>query len=397
MTTYAGGRAAVVGGSIGGLTAALLLDKLGFAVDVYERTPTELDNRGGGIVLQPITGRWFEEYGSFELDQLCTTTSRLRYLGPNNELVHDEEAPHRYTSWGTLYRALLNDLGRERYHLGQHCAGFDQDDDGVELRFTTGRVERADLVVFADGISSSARRALFPDVQRKYAGYVGWRGTVPEDQVSGATSELVSDALTYGVAPGTHMVLYPIPGLDGDVTPGKRLLNYVWYRNVPAGAPWLELVTDIGGFVGEVSVHPGRVQQRFVDELRATAAATLPPAMAEVVQTTEQPYLQTVMDVRVPHMAIGRAALIGDAAFAARPHAAAGTAKAAADAWALYDYLAKGDGDIPAALRAWEPDQLTLGNQLIDRVVAMGTRSQVTNTWTPGDPELRFGLYAPGL
>src|SRR4029453_2707954 len=43
VTTYAGQRAAVVGGSIGGLTAALLLDKLGFAVDVYERTPTELD------------------------------------------------------------------------------------------------------------------------------------------------------------------------------------------------------------------------------------------------------------------------------------------------------------------------------------------------------------------
>src|SRR4029453_9904975 len=71
----------------------------------------------------------------------------------------------------------------------------------------------------------------------------------------------------------------------------------------------------------EVSVHPGRVQQRFVDELRATAAATLPPAMAEVVQATEQPYVQTVMDVRVPHMAIGRAALIGDGAFGARPHA----------------------------------------------------------------------------
>jgi 2,6-dihydroxypyridine 3-monooxygenase len=215
--------------------------------------------------------------------------------------------------------------------------------------------------------------------------------------VSDATHELVSDALTYGVAPGTHMVLYPIPGLDGAVAPGERLLNYVWYRNVPAGARWLELVTDVGGFVGEVSVHPGRVQQRFVDELRTAAADTLPPAMAEVVRRTEQPYLQTVMDVRVPRMAVGRVALIGDAAFAARPHAAAGTAKAAADAWALHDHLAKGDGDVPSALQAWEPDQLRLGNQLIDRVVAMGTRSQVTSTWTPGDPELRFGLYAPGL
>ena len=397
MTTYAGQRAAVVGGSIGGLTAALLLDKLGFAVDVYERTPTELDNRGGGIVLQPITGRWFEEHSTFGLDQLCTHTSRLRYLGRDNDVVHDEELPHRYTSWGTLYRALVSDFGRQRYHLGEHCAGFDQDENGVTLRFTTGRVERADVVVFADGISSSARRALFPSVQREYSGYVGWRGTVPENEVSAATHGLVADALSYGVAPSTHMVLYPIPGMDGSVEVGQRLLNYVWYRNVPAGAPWLELVTDTDGYLGEVSVHPGRVQQRFVDEMRATAAAVLPPAMAEVVERTAQPYLQTVVDVRVPHMAVGRVAVIGDAAFAARPHAAAGTAKAAADAWALHDHLAKGGGDIATALEAWEPDQLALGNQLIDRVIAMGTRSQVSGTWTPGDPALRFGLYGPGL
>jgi 2,6-dihydroxypyridine 3-monooxygenase len=90
-------------------------------------------------------------------------------------------------------------------------------------------------------------------------------------------------------------------------------------------------------------------------------------------------------------------ALIGDAAFAARPHAAAGTAKAAADAWALHDHLAKGGDDVAAALQAWEPDQLALGNQLVDRVIAMGTRSQISGTWTPGDPELRFGLYRPGL
>jgi 2,6-dihydroxypyridine 3-monooxygenase len=193
------------------------------------------------------------------------------------------------------------------------------------------------------------------------------------------------------------MVLYPIPGMDGSVEQGQRLLNYVWYRNVPAGAKWLELVTDTNGFIGEVSVHPGKVQQQFVDEMRATAAEVLPPAMAEVVAKTAQPYLQTVVDVRVPQMAIGRVALIGDAAFAARPHAAAGTAKAAADAWALRDHLAKGAGDIATTLQAWEPEQLALGNQLIDRVAAMGTRSQVSGTWTPGDPDLRFGLYGPGL
>ncbi len=397
MRTYEGLRAAVVGGSIGGLTAALLLRRLGFTVDVYERTPTQLDNRGGGIVLQPITARWFEQCSDRSVTGLCTTTRRVRYLGRDDEVLHDDEALWRYSSWGTLYRALLGDFGTERYHLGEHCAGFDQDEHRVELRFTTGRVEHAELVVFADGISSPARRALFPQVQREYAGYVGWRGTVPEHRLSSGAWELVQDSLTYGVAPGTHMVLYPIPGPDGSVAEGERLMNYVWYRNVEAGAAWQELATDVGGVVGEVSVHPGRVQQRFVDELREAAGRVLPPAMAEVVLATEQPYLQTVADVRVPAMAIGRIALIGDAAFAARPHAAAGTAKAADDAWTLHDHLAGGDGDVAAALRGWEPAQLALGNRLVDRVVEMGGRSQTEGTWVPGDPALRFGLYAPGV
>ena len=59
------------------------------------------------------------------------------------------------TSWGTFYRALLTDFGTTDYHLGEYAAGFDQDADGVEVRFTTGRRERADLVVFADGITST--------------------------------------------------------------------------------------------------------------------------------------------------------------------------------------------------------------------------------------------------
>ena len=51
----------MIGGSIGGLTTALLLRRLGFDVEVFERTPANLDGRGGGIVLQPDTLRWFTE------------------------------------------------------------------------------------------------------------------------------------------------------------------------------------------------------------------------------------------------------------------------------------------------------------------------------------------------
>ncbi len=79
-----------------------------------------------------------------------------------------------------------------------------------------------------------------------------------------------------------------------------------------------------------------------------------------------------------------------------RPHPAAGSAKAAADAWALHDHLRAHGGEIVESLKAWEPGQLELGGRLLERAAAMGARSQVTNTWTPGDPDLLPGLYGPG-
>ena len=396
MDSYQGQRAAVVGGSIGGLTSALLLRGLGFTVDIYERNPTPLENRGGGIVLQPTTMKWFGQRSARRIEELSTVTRYVRYLGRGNKVLHEDPVEWRYSSWGTIYRALLDDFGTDRYHLAEFCAGFDQDAGSVTLRFVSGRIERADLVVFADGIMSTARKRLFPDLQREYSGYVGWRGTLREDLASDETRAVLADALTYSLAPNTHAVMYTIPGMDGELEVGKRLLNYVWYRNVADGPELHELTTDIRGFEAPVSLHPGAVQRRYVDEMKEAALAQLAPAVAEVIVGTEEPYLQVVFDTRIPGMVDGRIAIVGDAAFAARPHAAAGSAKAAADAWALYEHLAAHDGGIVEALKSWEPGQLELGNRLIDRVSAMGARSQFTNTWVPGDPDLRFGLYGPG-
>lgn len=392
---WSGHRALVIGGSIGGLTTALLLRRLGFDVDVYERTPTDLDGRGGGIVLQPDTLRWFVECSRQHPETVSTSTHFVQYLGMDNTVVYREDAPWRYTSWGTFYRALLADYGTGRYHLGEYAAGFDQDADGVEVRFTSGRRERADLVVFADGITSPSRRRISPESRLEYSGYVGWRGTVPESQVSAETFELLRDSISYSLAPHTHINVYPIPSQDGGLRPGERLLNYVWYRNVAEGHALDELMTDKRGFIAGVSLHPGQVQDRFVDEMRSAASQVLAPAAAEVVLRTEQPYLQAVYDVNAHQMAMGRIALVGDAASAARPHAAAGTAKAAANAWALYDALSD-SADIAEALAKWEPGQLELAQRLVRRVKEMGTRSQVDCTWVPGDPENRFGLYGPG-
>lgn len=381
---------------MGGLTAALLLSDLGFDVDVFERSPEPLEGRGAGIVVQPDTVRWFAEHGGTEaVERVSTGSSHLRYLGEDDTVVYDVPSSWRFTSWTATYRALLGDFGTDRYHLGEHVAGLSQDDGGVALRFVTGREERADLVVFADGISSTGRRRLLPEVAPRYSGYVGWRGTVLESEVSPRTHELLHDSLAYATAPGTHIVMYPIPGRDGGLRVGSRDLNYVWYRNVAEGPELDEMLTDKRGFPCPVSVHPGLVQDRYVEELRAAARELLPPAAAELVLRTEQPFIQPVLDIEVPRMAFGRVCLIGDAAFAARPHAAAGTAKAAADAWALADAMRSTDGDIVTALEKWEPGRLELGRSLVKRVGRMGRHYQVDSDADPADPDLRFGLYGP--
>jgi 2,6-dihydroxypyridine 3-monooxygenase len=104
--------------------------------------------------------------------------------------VFEEEIEWRYSSWSMLYRSLLADFGRDNYVLGEFAVGFSQDADGVDVRFVSGRRERAELVMFADGICSVGRRRLNPEVTPTYSGYVGWRGTVHEREVSPETFEL---------------------------------------------------------------------------------------------------------------------------------------------------------------------------------------------------------------
>jgi 2,6-dihydroxypyridine 3-monooxygenase len=394
MLDRSGARALVVGGSIGGLTTALLLRRLGFDVSVYERTPADLDGRGGGIVLHPETVRWFTECSDQHPEQVSTSTHHVQYLDARNAVVHTEPLAWTFTSWDAFHRALLADFGADQYHLGECATEFGQDADRVEVRFASGRRERADLAVFADGIGSVNRRRFCPGTGLVYAGYVGWRGTVPESRLSAETFELLHDAITYSFAPHTHLVAYPIPSPGGGLAVGQRLMNFVWYRNVAPGDELDDLMTDRRGVRAEVSLHPGAVQDRHVAEMRAAAEQLLAPAVAELVARTERPFLQAVFDAGATRMALGRAALLGDAASAARPHAAAATAKAAANAWALYEALRAG-GDIGEALTAWEPGQLELGRRLVARAREMGARSQVDCNWEPADPRNRFGLHGP--
>lgn len=389
-------RVAVVGGSLGGLTAALVLADIGSDVVVHERSATTLEARGAGIAVLDETVRWFAEKTSASPDELCSATHHIRFVEAAGTVVHDRAHRYRFSSWNTIYRALLAELPPGRYRLGEEVAALHQHDDGVELALRSGERRRADLVVCADGISSATRAELLPDVAPAYSGYVAWRGTMPEDELSAATFAALADAITYQVLPDSHILVYPIPGPSGSLLPGERLMNFVWYRNVAAGADFEALMTDREGRRRAVSLPPGGAKDAFVEGLRSDAEAALAPVIAEVVAGVAQPFVQAVYDIEVPRMAFGRVCLIGDAAFAVRPHAAAGTAKAAADAWELAAQMASHHGDLAPALREWERRQLALGRDLVARNRAIGEASQLHGTFRPGDPALIFGLRGPG-
>jgi 2,6-dihydroxypyridine 3-monooxygenase len=250
-----------------------------------------------------------------------------------------------------------------------------------------------DLLVAADGVASAVRALLLPDVRPRYAGYVGWRGTVGEAELPAETFGALHEAITYHLMAASHMLAYPIPNVDGTVTPGDRRLNWVWYRNVEDGDAIDDLMTGTDGRRHPLSLPPGAVRPRFLDEL-AEAATRLPTLLAEMVTATAEPFVQLIVDVAVPRMVFGRICLLGDAAFALRPHAAVGTAKAAEDAWQLARALRAGD-DLAGALSGWESAQLRLGRQAAARTCEAGHRSQFEGTWAVGEP-LPFGLYEVG-
>jgi 2,6-dihydroxypyridine 3-monooxygenase len=383
-------RVAVVGGSIGGLTAALVLRSIGCDVDVYERASAPLEGRGAGIVLHPETVRWPAGPGGIPVERMSTPCRFLRFLARDGSVAYERPSDLRFTAWNTLYRALLADFGEERYHRG--AAVEDVADGGVRL--AGGEAVRADLAVAADGIDSTVRRRLLPGVRFRPAAYVGWRGVVDEEELARATAAELGGGITYHAAPGTHIVVYPIPDAGGEVAPGRRRVNYVWYRNLDAAG--LDALLGDGDGGRRLSVPPGGVSEAEADALRAAARDALPARLAEVVVATAQPFVQAIGDLESPRMALGRVAILGDAAFVARPHAAAGTAKACADAWALGEALAAAEGDVGRALAAWEPGRLEAGRSLVARAARNGDRSQYGGGWTPGDPSLAFGLYRPG-
>lgn len=369
------GRAAVVGGSLAGLLAANLLHRAGWAVTVHERTPGPLAGRGAGIVTHPALFDALRLAGVPEAAPVGVPVAGRITYALDGSVVGALALPQVLTSWSRLHRLLREALPPHLVRMGSAAVGVTQDADGVALRLAGGTEERVDLVIGADGLRSTLRASHLPGMAPDYAGYVAWRGVVPEARLSPEARAALMPHFAFCLPPGEQMLGYPVAGEADEVEPGLRRFNFVWYRPADPGT-LARMQTDAEGTHHIDGIPPTRIRAEVLDEARSAARRTLCPAFAEAVEAAEPLFFQPIQDLAVPRMAFGRCCILGDAAFVVRPHPGMGVTKAAEDAVALARALAIRLGDVPDALRAFEAERLPAGRALVEHGRRLGAYMQ---------------------
>ncbi|MFZ0073506.1 MAG: FAD-dependent oxidoreductase [Xanthobacteraceae bacterium] len=366
-------KALIIGGSIAGLFAALLLRRRGVDVVVFERARSELSGRGAGIATHPQILEVLELLG-LDTRELGVTIDARRMFGPDGRLVAEHARRQTMTSWDRLFTLLRAALPDICYRRGLEFARWEQHGGAVTAHFADRSTATGELLIGADGLRSHVRAAILANQPLRYAGYVAWRALAPEHSFPPALHRDLFDALGFCLPPGEQMLGYPVAGPGNDLRPGNRRYNIVWYR--PADEATLaRLLTDISGQHHEVSIPPPLVAGAVIAELNAAADTLLAPQFRDVMSFAERPFLQPIYDIEVSRMSAGRIVLIGDAAFVARPHVGAGVVKAAQDAVALADALATGS-DIGPALHAFESVRLPVGRRIVARARDLGAAMQ---------------------
>ena len=389
MAESRAGIAVVIGGSMSGLLSALMLRRAGWTVDIYERVESELSGRGAGIVAQQELIERLRGLG-LATDALGVHITTRKFLDRQGRLTEEIHCPQVLTAWERVYRLLRDAFPPERYHRGRALASFEPGANSVLVRFSDGEAIEADLLVGADGIRSTVRQQALPSAAPLYAGYSAWRALIAESAIPPDTHRELFEFMSFGLPPGEQFLGYPVAGPDNDLRPGHRRFNVVWYRPADETKKLQWLLTDERGTTYAISIPPPLIRREAIAEMRADAERLLAPQFRQIVQLIEEPILQPIYDLESPHMAFGRVAILGDAAFVARPHVAAGVSKAADDAAALVAAL-QAVPDVPAALRRYEAARLRENYRIIERARHLGAYLQATRT---REEQARAGLHS---
>ena len=379
-------RILVVGGSLGGLLAANMLLRAGHDVQLLERAGGSLDGRGAGIVTHEALFEGLRRAGVVVDSGLGVSVASRRVLAADGQVEASLDMPQVLTSWSRLYALLKAQFPAERYHGGMTVLRVEQAATGVRVHCAPAlqtaaepprdEVFEADAVVASDGIRSVVRQHLLPEVAPVYAGYLAWRGVCDEAVLSRHTLSTAFAHFGFGLPSGEQFIGYPVAGPNNATAPGQRRYNFVWYRAADEHTQLRALMTDADGEHHEAGIPPHKVSWRHIAAMREAGRSLLAPQLAEILEKTAMPFLQPIYDLVSPRIAHGRVALMGDAAFVARPHVGMGVTKAAEDAMALCDALASAPDDIPAAWRAFEAQRLGPGTAAVERGRQLGAYMQ---------------------
>ncbi|WP_251977832.1 FAD-dependent urate hydroxylase HpxO [Salinicola avicenniae] len=358
----------VIGAGMGGLTAALALQQAGHHVEVVDRV-AELRPVGAAISVWSNGVKILKALGIGDaIEQASGRMNRMRYLTRDGTPLTDFSLQPLYDdvaqracpiARATLQQTLLEAVGPDNVTLGRACLDYTADIDGISARFDDGSTRRADLIVIADGTRSKLReRALGRPVPRRYCGYVNWNVRVP------ATTDLapLEDWAQY-VGDHQRVSLMPMSG-DADKP------EFYCFFDVPLPP---ETPNDPSRYREELSTHFAgwaAPVQRLVERFD-------PAAMARV----------EIHDIEPLETLIGeRAAILGDAAHGMAPDLGQGGCQAMEDAWVLARALDAADGDLAAALTAYDTARTARVGEIVTRArkraeTTHGADAMATQAW----------------
>ncbi len=326
----------VIGGGIGGLTAALSLLRRGFDVHVFEQA-SALGEVGAGVQISPNASRVLHGLGL--ADDLARTGVRplawhQRRWDDGRTLLRTPLAepleatfgfPHYQMHRADLLHALAAALPAERLHVGHRLTRLHDHGERVEAEFASGICHDFDVLVGADGIHSLVRSLLFGPESPRFTRCIAYRGLVPAERVADLGLEVTAQVW---MGPGRHFVHYFVSG--------ERLVNFV---AVVEQDTWTrESWTDRGDVAAALAAFDG-----------------WHPQVRTLLGAVDDTFVWALFD-RVPleRWSAGRVTLLGDACHAMLPFMAQGAAQAIEDGAALAACLADSDADVPAALRRYE-------------------------------------------